>query len=108
MTGEELLILSRVLKVPTYELLVVEGPPIPEFYDEARMDGVIIAVLEACERNRVAKPDPKEMAELISFLYQRAVVQRLSLKDVRELADGHIKASKKNSKPEMRVLRKTA
>jgi transcriptional regulator with XRE-family HTH domain len=89
-TGEELITLSRVLRVSTYDLLVVEGPPTPEFYDQIRMDGVIIAVLEAAERSR-AKTDPQEMSELIAFLYQRSVTQRLSLADVRELANSHIK-----------------
>jgi transcriptional regulator with XRE-family HTH domain len=89
-TGGELITLSRVLKVPTYDLLVVAGSPTPEFQDQIRMNGVIIAVLEAAERSR-AKPDPQEMAELISFLYQRSVTQRLSLKEVRELADSHTK-----------------
>ncbi|MDE2029088.1 MAG: helix-turn-helix transcriptional regulator [Alphaproteobacteria bacterium] len=89
-TGEELITLSRVLRVPTYDLLVVEGPPVPEFYDQIRMDGVIIAVLEAVERSR-SKPDPQELAEIIAFLYQRSVTQRLSLSEVRELASSHIR-----------------
>ena len=89
-TGEELITLSRILRVSTYDLLVIEGPPTPEFYDQVRMDGVIIAVLEASERGRT-KSDPQEMAELISFLYQRSVIQRLSLTDIRELANSHIK-----------------
>ena len=43
-TGGELITLSRVLKVPTYDLLVVAGSPTPEFQDQIRMNGVIIAV----------------------------------------------------------------
>lgn len=89
-TGEELIVLSRILRVPTYDLLVVEGPPTPEFYDQIRMDGVIVAVLEAAERSRI-RPEPQEMAELISFLYQRSVMQRMSLSEVKELASSHIR-----------------
>ena len=100
-TGGELITLSRILRVSTYDLLVVEGPPTPEFYDQVRMDGVIIAVLEASERGR-AKSDPQEMAELISFLYQRSVIQRLSLTDIRELANSHIKPA--NGARQVRVV----
>lgn len=89
-SGEELITFSRILRVPTYELLIVEGPPLPEFYDQIRMDGVVIAVLEAYERSRT-KPEPQEMAGIIAFLYQRSVTQRLSLAEVRELASSHIR-----------------
>lgn len=97
-TGEELITLSRILRVPTYELIAVEGPPVPEFYDQIRMDGVIIAVLEAYERSRT-KPDPQAMADIISFLYQRSVTQRLSLSDVRELASSHIRPASQGRQP---------
>jgi transcriptional regulator with XRE-family HTH domain len=96
--GEELLGLSRVLKAPTFEILpVANAAPSAEFYDDIRMTGVIIAVLEAYEKHRT-KPDPEEVAELVSFLYQRSIMKRLSVKDVRDLASSHVKAGKNGDK----------
>lgn len=97
-SGEELIELSRVLKAPTYELLpIVSGIPCAEFYDDTRMAAVIIAVLEAYEKYRM-KPAAQDVADLVSFLYQRSVTKRLSVKDVRELANNHVKAGKNSLK----------
>jgi transcriptional regulator with XRE-family HTH domain len=97
-SGVELIELSRALKAPTYELLPVpNAAPLPEFYDDVRMTAAIIAVLEAYEKYRT-KPEPQDVADLVSFLYQRSVMKRLSVKDVRELANSHIKASKNGMK----------
>lgn len=97
-SGVELIELSRVLKAPTYELLpVANAAPLPEFYDDVRMTAAIIAVLEAYDKHRT-KPEPQDVADLVSFLYQRSVTKRLSVKDVRELANSHVKASKNGMK----------
>jgi transcriptional regulator with XRE-family HTH domain len=99
-SGEELIELMRVLKVPTYEILPVKmSAPVPEFYDDVRMTSAIIAVLEAYEKNR-AKPEPQDVADLVSFLYQRSVAKRLAVKDMRDLANSHVKASKNGMKSE--------
>jgi len=97
-SGVELIELSRVLKAPTYELIPTpNAAPNPEFYDDVRMTAAIVAVLEAYEKHRM-KPEPQDVADLVSFLYQSSVTKRLSVKDVRELASSHIKANKNGMK----------
>jgi len=97
-SGVELIELSRALKAPTYELLpVANAPSIPEFYDDIRMTAAVMAVLEAYEKHRT-KPEPQDVADLVSFLYQCSITKRLSVKDVRELANSHVKASKNGMK----------
>lgn len=98
-SGVELILLSHNLKATPHQIYKVDFgfPSVETLIDQTRMDGVIIALLEAYESNRM-KPSPDELAGLITFLYHRAVAQRLSLAHVRDLAKSIVKAGKKGLK----------
>ena len=108
-TAVELILLSHHLKATPQQVLKVDFgfTTLDTVIDQVRMDGVVIALSEAFESIR-AKPAPEEFSQLISFLYQRAVVQKLSLGHVRELAKSIVKVGKKGLKADPVILGKAS
>lgn len=105
--GVELILLSHHLKASPLAIYDLDFgfQDFDTQIDQIRMDGVIIGLLEAYESNRT-RPTPADFSRLVTFIYNTAETQRLSLGHVREMAKNLVKIGKKGVKADPALLGK--